>query len=357
MPSFAVRTPQCEYLAHVERGITEHTRQFLPPNVSRIFVVTTEEVWRHQGGKLQAGLAGLAYTRLLLPSGEAYKRLPEVERMAGEMVDANADRHSIVIAFGGGVVTDMGGFLAAIYMRGIQVLQIPTTLLAQVDAAIGGKTGANLVNGKNLVGCFHQPHAVLIDPGAVDTLPEQEYRAGLYEVIKHGVIADEPLFRLMQNGRDSVLKRDAAAVDRMVADSVEIKAHVVTVDERETGLRKILNFGHTFGHALEAETRYTGFLHGEAVGWGMRAATYLAMRRGMLSAADGADILNTIAGYGPIPGLDGIPSTAIERRLLADKKTAHGNIHFVLPVRIGKVEVITGVSQAEALAAIEEAML
>ncbi len=356
MPSFAVRTPQREYQAHVERGITERTQAFLPPNISRVFVVTTPEVWRYQGPALERGLRDTPFTKLLLPSGEQYKRMAEVERMACEMVDAGADRHALVIAFGGGVVNDMAGFLAAIFMRGIPVIQIPTTLLAQVDAAVGGKTGANLVNGKNLVGCFHQPHAVLIDPGAVDTLPEREYRAGLYEVIKHGVIASGPLFRLMQDSREGVLRREGSIVDRMIADSVGIKAHVVTVDEREGGLRKILNFGHTFGHALEAETGYTRFLHGEAVGWGMRAATLLAMRRGLISN-EGVEILDVVKSYGPIPALDGVSAAALEGRLLADKKTAHGNIHFVLPTRIGEVRVVTGVPPGESLAAIEEATL
>ena len=339
---------------HVERGILTRAREYLPKNISKLFVLTTEEVWRHQGAKLELGLAGCPFTKLLLPSGEKYKRLAEIERLACEMVAAGADRHSLVIAFGGGVVTDMGGFLAAIFMRGIPVVQVPTTLLAQVDAAVGGKTGANLVNGKNLVGCFHQPLAVLTDPSVVETLPEREYRAGLYEVIKHGVIASEPLFRLMQGSRDAVLRREPAAVDEMIAESVRIKVHVVTVDEREHGLRKILNFGHTFGHALEAETGYTRFLHGEAVGWGMRAATLLAMRR---SAFHGAEVLDTVASYGPLPDFAGVSAEALERRLIADKKTLHGSIHFVLPVRIGEAEVVTGVSRAEALAAIEEALL
>ena len=339
---------------HVERGILARAQEFVPRDISKIFVVTTEEVWRHQGAKLASGLAGRAFTKLLLPSGEQYKRLSEIERLASEMVTAGADRRSIVMAFGGGVITDMGGFLAAIFMRGIPVIQVPTTLLAQVDAAVGGKTGANLVNGKNLVGCFHQPDAVLTDPSVVETLPEREYRAGLYEVIKHGVIASEPLFRLMQGSRDKVLRRDPEAVDEMIAESVRIKVHVVSVDEREHGLRKILNFGHTFGHALEAETGYTRFLHGEAVGWGMRAATMLAQRR---SGFNGAEVLDTVASYGPLPAFDGVSAAALESRLIADKKTVHGSIHFVLPVRIGEVEVVTGVSQAEALGAIEEAML
>ena len=251
---------------HVERGILERAGDYLPSNISKLFVLTTDEVWFHQGVHLEAGLKAHPFVRLLLPSGEKHKRLVEIERLASMMVDEGGDRQSVVLAFGGGVVTDMGGFLAAIYMRGIPVVQVPTTLLAQVDAAVGGKTGANLANGKNLIGCFHQPYSVLTDPSVVDTLPEREYRAGLYEVIKHGVIASEPLFRLMQGSRDRVLKREPAAVDEMIRESVRIKVDVVTTDERENGLRRILNFGHTFGHALEAETGYTRFLHGEAVG-------------------------------------------------------------------------------------------
>src|SRR5262249_27508950 len=172
------------------------------------------------------------------------------------MVQRGADRTSMIIAFGGGIVNDMGGFLAAIFMRGIPVVQIPTTLLAQVDAAVGGKTGVNLVSGKNLIGSFHQPAAVLIDPAVLATLPDREYRAGLYEIIKTGVIRSFPLFAFLAGHRDAVLSREPAAVDYIIAESVRIKAEVVTADEREGDLRRILNFGHTFGHALEAETGY-----------------------------------------------------------------------------------------------------
>ena len=194
------------------------------------------------------------------------------------MAENGADRSSIVVAVGGGIVTDMAGFLAAIFMRGIPVIQIPTTLLAQVDAAVGGKTGVNLVAGKNLIGSFHQPLAVLIDPSVLASLPPREYLAGLYEIVKSGVIRSEPLFRILAERRNEVLAQSPEVVDHIIAESVRIKAEVVSADERESGLRRILNFGHTFGHALEAETKYTRFLHGEAVSWGMRAATYLARK-------------------------------------------------------------------------------
>ncbi len=191
------------------------------------------------------------------------------------MLAAGADRSSVVIAFGGGIVNDVGGFLAAIFMRGIPVIQVPTTLLAQVDAAVGGKTGVNLVSGKNLLGSFHQPLAVLIDPAVLGTLPEREYRSGLYEIIKCGVIRDAELFRLFDECAPAVLAQEPAAVDQIIAEAVRIKAEVVSADEREGDLRRILNFGHTVGHALEAETQYRRFLHGEAVAFGMRAATAL----------------------------------------------------------------------------------
>src|ERR1700676_1862163 len=197
MRSFEVKTPQRNYRATVERGILAHAADYLPAKIGKVFVVTTEDVWRHQGEALTKGISGSPHDTLSLPGREAQKRLAPVEAMAEEMVKLGADRSSLVIAFGGGIVNDMAGFLAAIFMRGIPVLQIPTTLLAQVDAAIGGKTGGNLVAGKNLIGSFHQPLAVLIDPAVLDTLPEREYRAGLWEIIKAGIIREVGLFRFL----------------------------------------------------------------------------------------------------------------------------------------------------------------
>jgi 3-dehydroquinate synthase len=241
-------------------------------------------------------------------------------------------------------------------MRGIPVLQIPTTLLAQVDAAIGGKTGVNLVGGKNLIGSFHQPLAVLIDPALLETLPDREYRSGLYEIVKAGIIRDEGLFRFLADCSREVLAREPKAVDRIVADSVRMKAEVVSADEREGDLRRILNFGHTFGHALEAETRYTRFLHGEAVAWGMRAAVHLGRLTGHISAEDSAEIFGMLETYGPIPPLDGIRVENIFARLAHDKKTVQGKVHFVLPVRIGEVTVVSGVEERLVRESIKQAL-
>jgi 3-dehydroquinate synthase len=241
-------------------------------------------------------------------------------------------------------------------MRGIPVLQIPTTLLAQVDAAVGGKTGVNLVSGKNLIGSFHQPVAVLIDPAVLSTLPDREYRAGLYEIIKAGVIRSETLFWFLTEHHKEVLARAPDGLDYIIAESVQIKCEVVSTDEREGDLRRILNFGHTFGHSLEAETGYTRFLHGEAVAWGMRAAIYLAEATGHLSAEESVDVLETIRLYGPIPPVGGISAEALLARLGSDKKTIQGRVHFVLPDKIGRVKIVSGVAEAAVLDAIHSAL-
>jgi 3-dehydroquinate synthase len=356
MLNFRVETPHGCYSAIVERGIAGHAGEHLPDNIGKVFVVSTEDVWRHQGRTLSTGLEACPHHVLHLPGGEENKRLAPLETLAEEMVRQGGDRTSLVIAFGGGIVTDMAGFLAAIFMRGIPVMQVPTTLLAQVDAAVGGKTGVNLECGKNLIGSFHQPISVLIDPAVLETLPEREYRAGLFEILKAGIIREPALFQFLAERSADVLARRPEAVDRIVADSVRMKAEVVTADERESGLRRILNLGHTFGHALEAETGYRRFLHGEAVAFGMRAAVYLAENTGHLSAEDSVDILDLIRCYGPIPSLEGIPAERLLARLVHDKKTIQGKIHFVLPVRIGEVQVISGLDEKLVLQAIRSAL-
>jgi 3-dehydroquinate synthase len=347
MASFRVQTPQRTYDAVVERGAIRRIQEHLPENCGKVFVVTTQDVWDLHG----ANFAQIPHHVIIFPGGESRKRLVEVEAMAEQMVAAGADRSSVVVAFGGGIVNDTGGFLAAIFMRGIPVLQIPTTLLAQVDAAVGGKTGVNLVSGKNLLGSFHQPLAVLIDPDVLRTLPEREYRAGLYEIIKCGVIRDANLFRLLDEAMSSVLAQEPSIVEKIISDAVRIKAEVVSADEREGGLRRILNFGHTVGHALESETQYTRFLHGEAVAFGMRVATVLAER--VTDLKDAAEIDRVIAKYGPIPPLNGISAANLAQRLGSDKKTIQGNVHFVLPTRIGEVTVVSGVDGHVVMEAIE----
>jgi len=357
MLSFRVETPRERYSAIVERGLIGRAAPYIPARAGTIFVVSTEDIWRHQGKALALALAGIPHQVLFLPGGEEQKRLAPIEALAEQMVQRGADRSSVVIAYGGGIVNDMAGFLAAIFMRGIPVLQIPTTLLAQVDAAVGGKTGVNLVSGKNLIGSFHQPVAVLIDPAALDTLPEREYRAGLWEIVKAGIIREPDLFRFLVENRTEVLARVPKAVDHIIAESVRMKTEVVSADEQEGGLRRILNFGHTFGHALEAETGYTRLLHGEAVAFGMRAAVCLGELTGHVSAENAVEMLEAIRLYGPIPPLDGIRAENLLARLVHDKKTVQGKVHFVLPVRIGQVTVVSDIDDSLVLESIRSALV
>jgi 3-dehydroquinate synthase len=338
----------------VERGALARLSEFVP--AGKVFVATNGDVWALHKNSLVAGLGGRDFIPLFFPGGEEYKRFSSVEKLAEEMIQAGGDRSSIVVAFGGGVVNDMGGFLAAVFMRGIPVIQIPTTLLAQVDAAVGGKTGVNLVAGKNLIGSFHQPLAVIVDPDLLRTLPVREYRAGLFEVVKHGVIASPELFRVMAERHSDVIAQKDDVVDYMISESVRIKSEVVSTDEKEGDVRRILNFGHTFGHALESETKYSRFLHGEAVAWGMKAATHLAADVGLLRNGDTEAILHTVELYGPIPPVDGISAENLEARLIADKKSVQGKVHFVLPDRIGHVVIRSDVAADAALAAIRSAL-
>ena len=354
MPSFLVETAQQTCPIVVEGGSLAKVGEYLPERRGKVFVVSTEDVWKLHGAALLRSLGDAEV--LFLPPGETRKRLAELEQLAEQMVERGGDRASILVAFGGGIVTDVGGFLAAVFMRGIPVIQVPTTLLAQVDAAIGGKTGVNLRAGKNLIGSFHQPLRVVIDPAVLDTLPEREYRAGLFEVVKHGIIADADLFNLMRHRPDAVLAHQPDVVERMIADSVRIKSEVVSGDERESGRRMILNLGHTFGHALEAETDYTHFLHGEAVAWGLRACARLAVLEGVLAGEDEAAIVECVSAYGPIPSLSGVSAERLAGRLRHDKKTTRGKTSFVLPERIGRVRITADVDPAHVRAAIEETL-
>ncbi|MGH9601970.1 MAG: 3-dehydroquinate synthase [Terriglobales bacterium] len=308
------------------------------------FVVTVPPVLRFWGRKLARSLerAKVRHAFISMPDGEESKHLTTVEGLARLLVLHGADRNSVVMAFGGGVAGDVAGFLASIYMRGVDFVQVPTTLLAQVDAAIGGKTGVNLPAGKNLVGTFHQPRAVFVDPAVLRTLPEREFRAGLYEVLKCGVIRNPKIFAFLEKERRRIRRHDPRALSWLIAECIRVKAAVVAADEREHGQRRILNFGHTIGHAIEAETGYRRFLHGEAVAWGMAAATLIAERLGKLRSTDAQRILAAVLAIGPLPAIE-VGAAAIQRRIATDKKTRDGVTHFVLPRRIGKVDVVPDV--------------
>jgi 3-dehydroquinate synthase len=326
--------------AGVLRHAGREVRRLLPGPGSRVFVITSPNVRRHWGEALEKSLraARLPYEVLEMHDGEPAKRLNGVEQLAERLADARADRKSLLIAFGGGVVGDCAGFLAAIFMRGIPVVQIPTTVVAQVDASIGGKTGVNLRAGKNLVGSFHQPKAVLVDPEILATLDDREFRSGLFESLKCGVIRDRALFDFMERNPRKVLDRNARTMQRVITDSVRVKADVVSADEKESGLRRILNFGHTVGHALEAATEYSHFLHGEAVAWGMIAAAAMARDAGFCRAETADRIAAATLAYGPLPPV-ACEVQEVLGRLGADKKAVGGTVHFVLPQKIGTVNI------------------
>jgi 3-dehydroquinate synthase len=285
--------------------------------------------------------------------GERAKKLTTVEEMAEKLPRLGADRDAVIVAFGGGVVGDVAGLLASLYMRGVDVVQVPTTVVAQVDASIGGKTGVNLRAGKNLLGTFHQPRVVLIDPALLDTLPEREFRAGLYEALKCGVIGKPELFQHFEDGKNKILKRDPTILELLIAESVKLKAEIVGADERESGLRRVLNLGHTIGHALEVETRYRRLLHGEAVAWGMIAATNIALSMGKIDSVTAGRIADAVLGLGPLPRVH-VRRANIMSRLQADKKTRDGVVHFVLPTAIGKVEVVGDVPEKVVGQAVDE---
>jgi len=349
-----VETPSAKYDVVAGSGLIET----LAPRIQRVagrlprrvFVLTSAPIWALWGQIFCASFAE-APVVLFLEPGEKHKTLASVEKLLRQMARAGGDRGSLLIAFGGGIVGDVGGFLAAIYMRGIPYMQVPTTFLAQVDSSVGGKTGVNLPEGKNLVGSFHHPLAVFADIGALGTLPDRELKAGLMESVKAGIIRDRTLVRFMEEHVDEVLGRDAKALEKVIAASIRVKAGVVARDEREQGLRMILNLGHTVGHALEQATDYKALLHGEAVGWGMVAALYLARRRGTITGHQFERLESLIHLYGPLPALK-VRAGKVVAATRGDKKNLGGVRRFVLPVGIGDAGVVEDVTASELEAAV-----
>lgn len=315
----------------------------------RRFVVSNPTVWRLHGSCVK----GVGREEpILIPDGERFKNLSTIGRIYDGLIRAGADRATTLVALGGGVVGDIAGFAAATYLRGVPFVQIPTTLLAQVDSAIGGKVGVNHPMGKNLIGAFHQPSAVVVDLDVLATLPRREFRSGLYEVIKYGMIASRPLFDRIREGLQPLFARDHDTLLPVVSESCRIKAAVVAEDEREAGPRRALNFGHTVGHALEAVTKYRRFRHGEAIAYGMLAAAELAVARGALKAEERDGLLELITQMGPLPPLIDLPPAEIVEAIARDKKVIAGRLHFVLPTKIGATVTVKDVTTEELTAAI-----
>jgi 3-dehydroquinate synthase len=328
---------------HIERVIGKLPR--------RVFVLTSAPIWGLWGKDFLTSFAEPPIVMFLEP-GERHKTLKSVESLLRQMAGAGGDRGSLLIAFGGGIVGDVGGFTASIFMRGIPYIQVPTTLLAQVDSSVGGKTGVNLPEGKNLVGSFWHPRAVFADIDVLATLPDRELRAGLMESVKSGIIRDRALVRFMEEHAEEVLAREPKALEKVIAASIRMKAGVVNLDERENGLRMILNLGHTVGHALEQATHYKQLLHGEAVGWGMIAALYLARERGKISPKQFDRLEFLVHLYGPLPSLK-LRTAKVVAATGGDKKNVGGVRRFVLPEGIGNACVVEDVTPAELEAAVK----
>ena len=351
-----VRVPGTSYPILIEDGLLGKAGERMDGLMAgrKVFILSDTTVWELWGKKLLRSLAPRRPPVILVPPGERHKRLATIEKIAQQLLLQGAERSSLLVAFGGGVVGDMGGFAASIFLRGIDYVQIPTTLLAQVDSSIGGKTGVNLTVGKNLLGTFYQPRMVLSDPRLLRTLPDRELRAGLFEAVKCAVIGDPALFDFLLAGRRDILKGRPEALAKVIRASAALKARVVSLDEKEGDLRRILNFGHTLGHALEAATRYRRYLHGEAVAWGMLGATRLAYGEGQLASSEADRIGVLIRSYGPIPSLRNIDRASVSRHLAVDKKVRDGVIHFVLPRRIGEVRMVPGISQKKVMDVLED---
>jgi 3-dehydroquinate synthase len=311
-----------------------------------VHVISASRVWRAVGKSVLAGL-GKKYRPQLhfFSDREISKNLRSVETISRSLTRAGADRRALVIAVGGGVVGDVAGYAAASYLRGVALVQIPTTLVAQTDSSIGGKTGVNLPEGKNLVGAFYSPRLVVVDPHVLQTLPAREFRGGLAEVVKYGVIADAALFSFLESQLEKALAREPRVLNHLITRSIEIKAAVVSKDERESGLREILNFGHTFGHALESVTRYKHYQHGEAVAWGMMAASLLGHEIGITRAENVSRIVALVRRLGRLPNWPRVSPDRLIEAMRSDKKTRGGKLRFVLSPKIGKASSYSAIPE------------
>ena len=353
--AITVHASSARYQVLVERGLLARAGRLLDKVAAgRPWVVVTDKiVWKNWGRALGSALAPRSYGLLRIPPGEQQKNLRTAELLCEQLVRQRADRNSLLIGFGGGVIGDLTSFVASVFLRGVDYVHIPTTLLAQIDSSVGGKTGVNLRSGKNLVGTFYQPQQVLADPEVLRTLPARELRAGLYEAVKAGIILDKGLFEFVERRREGLLQGNPDRLAELVRRSVAIKAWVVARDEKESGLRRILNLGHTVGHALEAETGYRYFLHGEAVAWGLRAATLLAEEQRLIAKAEAERIHALVKSLGPLPPLGRVAPARLAARMRADKKTHRGVLHFILPEKIGKVRIVPGIEAAAVVRVLE----
>lgn len=357
MRRLRVKAKSGSYDVVVGRGAWRALRPLPRAGYSSIFVLTERRLWR-RWGRLFVAQSGLKSAKtLLVPPGEASKSLQRVEEVAAELIERGADRRSLIVAFGGGVVGDLAGFVASTYMRGIDYVQAPTTVVAQVDSAVGGKTGVNVGAMKNLVGTFAPPRLVVSDPTVLSSMIARAFRSGLYEVAKHAILVGDPFFHELERELGSLHARNSKTLAPLLERAVAVKVDIVSRDEREADLRQVLNLGHTFGHALEESTHYRRFLHGEAIGWGLIAATHLARRAGVLRrSGDQGRMIELVRGVGPLPPVGDLEPTAILKLLQRDKKAVGGRVRWVLPERIGKVRIVDGIATEVVASALRDTL-
>lgn len=340
------------YPIHIGPALLDRDDLIRPHIAGRqVMIVTNDTVaplYQQQLATTLARIEGLEVITLVLPDGEAYKNLQYLERIWTRLLEARFSRTATLIALGGGVIGDMTGFAAATYQRGIAFIQIPTTLLAQVDSSVGGKTGVNHSLGKNMIGAFHQPQLVLADTDTLNTLPQRELSAGMAEVIKYGLLGDLPLLAWLEEHMEALMARDATLLTEAILRSCACKARVVAEDEREGGVRALLNLGHTFGHAIETEMGYGCWLHGEAVGSGMYLATVASQRMGWLDQADVQRVTTLLEqAHLPTHPPENMTPEAFLRHMAVDKKNIDGRLRLVLLKPLGQATLTTDMPQAE----------
>lgn len=351
MPNIRVELGERSYPIKIEAGVFSDTG-FLLSAVSgvQVVIITNQVVAPLFLEPLQTLLekAGKTCIVIVLPDGEAQKNLANYELVLSKMLQNRVSRDASVIALGGGVIGDLSGFVAASYQRGIDFIQIPTTLLSQVDSSVGGKTAVNHALGKNMIGAFYQPKAVLIDPQSLLSLPDREFAAGMAEVVKYGIIYDTEFFSWLTDKAELIQRKDPQTLSEMIARCCEIKAEVVHLDEKEQGIRALLNLGHTFGHAIEAEMGFGKWLHGEAVSAGMILACELAVMRGQMSVSELRQVESLLNAFAlPIKGPKNMQSEQYIKHMQLDKKVISGTMRFIIPIGIGKAEVVSDVETHE----------
>jgi len=334
----------------IGRGLLQRTGEWVMAiaKPSCVVIITHPSINRLYGEKLSSGFsrANIPTHFIEVPEGEKSKSLEQAGKIYDHLLEWKCDRQTVLVALGGGVIGDLTGFIAATYVRGVPFIQVPTTLLAQVDSSVGGKTAVNHPHGKNMIGVFYQPKLVVVDLETLKSLPEKEYRAGIAEIIKHGVIEDSRLFNFLERQFQNILSHDSKALEHIIATSCAIKARVVEKDERESHYRMVLNFGHTIGHAIESLTGYSTFIHGEAVAVGMVYAAKLSQLMGYCSGEVVHRILGLIENFGLPTQLPNLKAGDMIQSMYLDKKTAYRKIRFILVKEIGSIEIVDNVAES-----------